>query len=73
MCLIYNSESATCLNRSLVHGLMGSKKFKNEFEYEDIINYIISDKKLLEKIENTEKKWNDYWDENLSDISLKDI
>ena len=49
------------------------EKFKNEFEYEDIINYIISDKKLLEKIENTEKKWNDYWDENLSDISLKDI
>lgn len=48
-------------------------KFENNFEYEDIINYIISDKKRLKKIENTENKWNDYWDQNLSDISLKDI
>jgi spore coat polysaccharide biosynthesis protein SpsF len=47
------------------------KKFGNKFEYEDIINYVILDKKRLKKMEKTEKKWSNHWDENLSDISLK--
>lgn len=49
------------------------EKFGNEFDYYDIINYVISNKKILENMKKTEENWTNHWDENLSDISLKDI
>jgi len=49
------------------------EKYGNNFDYYDIINYVISDKKRLERSLKTEESWNKHWEENLSDISLKDI
>ena len=45
----------------------------NDFHIEDVLKLLKEKPELLKIISNLEEKWNEHWNKNLSDASIKDI
>jgi spore coat polysaccharide biosynthesis protein SpsF len=49
------------------------KKLGNDFHVDDVLKILCENPDLLHELHNLQLKWNEHWDKNLSDTSIKDI
>lgn len=49
------------------------KKFGNDFNIEDILTFLTENPKILTELIELQIKWNQHWNKNLSDTSIRDM
>lgn len=49
------------------------KKFGNNFDIEDILNFLSENPKILNELNVLQEKWNHHWNKNLSDTSTRNM
>ena len=48
-------------------------KFGNDFHVDDIMDFLSNNPKILDELINLQIKWNQHWNKNLSDMSIRDM
>ena len=48
------------------------KKFGNDFHIEDILKFLSTNPKISDDLNNIQKKWDEHWNKNLADSSMRE-